>query len=88
MLSRYVGRERCLHGLPKQWFTRELFCRRMYLAYVHRLSGPLEHQHHGLEYRARLGRNRPRLARIGQGFLEQLVVERADPRELNPSSRV
>jgi hypothetical protein len=47
------------------------------LARPHRLPGSLEHHHHGLEYRAHLGGNRPRLTRIKQGPAEQFVVERA-----------
>jgi len=77
MLTRYVCRERCLHRFPEQWFTDELASRCVNLARPHRLPGQLEHQRHGLEHRARLGRNKPRFARIGQGLPEQLVVERS-----------
>ena len=88
MFTRYVCGERCLHRFREQWLTGELASSRANLACRHRLSGSLEHQRHGLEYRAHPGGNRPRFARIGLGFAEQLVVDRAEPRELNPGSRV
>jgi len=88
MFTRHVCRERCLHRSPEQWLTDELASRCVNLACRHRLSGSLEHPRHGLEHRAHLGGNRPRFARIGLGFAEQFVVERAEPRELNPGLRV
>ena len=83
-----ASRQRCLHGFPEQWLPRELLCRRVNLPRPHRVPGLFEHPYHGLEHWAHFGRNRPRFTRISQGFATQLVVERADPRKLNPGSRV
>jgi len=83
-----IGGQSPLHGRPAQWLARELLCRRVDLACPHRLPGQLEYQRHGLEYWAHLGGSRPRFTRIDQGPAEQSVVERAEPRELNPESRV
>ena len=55
---------------------------------VFELTGWLEYHGYGLEYWAHLGGSRPRFTGIDQGPAEQLVVERAEPRELNPDSRV
>jgi hypothetical protein len=88
MLACHVCRERCLYRFPEQWLTEEFASRRVNLVCRHRLSGSLEHQRHGLEYRAHLGRSRLRFTGISQGSSEQYVVERAKPRELNPESRV
>jgi len=77
MLSRDVCRKRCLHRFPEQWLTDKLASRRVNLACRHRLSGSLQHQPYGLEYRAHLGGERPRFTGISQGSAEQLVVERA-----------
>jgi hypothetical protein len=83
-----INRQRCLHGFPEQWLARELLCRRVNLPYLHRSPDLFEHAYHGLEHWAHPGQNRPGLTRIGRGPTEQLVVERAEPRELNPGSRV
>ena len=88
MLTRYVCRERCLHRCPEQWFADELASRRVNLARPHRFPGSFEHQRYGLKYRANLGWNRPRLTGIDRGLAEQLIVERAEPRELDPGLRV
>jgi len=81
-------RKRRLHRFPEQRLTGELASRLVDRACLHRLPGSFEHQRHGLEHRARLGGSRARFTRIGLGFAEQLVVERADPRELNLGLRV
>ena len=83
-----INRQRCLHGLLEEGLTRELLCRGVNLPHRHRVTGLLEHSYHGFEHWAYFGRNGPRFARIGEGFTEQLVVERADPRKLNPGLRV
>jgi hypothetical protein len=58
------------------------------LARPHRIPSLFEHSYHGLEHWAHLGWSRPRFARIVYGSVEQLGVERAEPRELNLGSRV
>jgi hypothetical protein len=88
MPTRHVCRERCLYRFPEQRLTDELASRRVDLARPHRLPGQLEYQRHGLEYWAHPGRNRTRFPRIDQGLTEQLVMERAESRELNRGLRV
>jgi hypothetical protein len=88
MLTRHVCGERCLHRFPEQWFTDELTSCHVNLPRPHRLPGSLQYQRYGLKYWAHLGGNRPRFTRIGRGSAQQLVVERADSRKLNPVSRV
>ena len=83
-----INRQRCLHGLPEQGLTGELLCRGVNLPHRHRVTGLFEHSYHGFEHWAHFGRNGPRFARIGQGFTEQLVVERPQTRKLNFGSRV
>ena len=72
-----AGGQRCLDGFPEQRLARELASCRMYLARSHRLPGQFKHHRHCLEHRAYLGGSRLRFTRIGLGFAEQLVVERA-----------
>jgi len=79
-----INRQRCLHGFPEQWLTREFFSRRVDLTPLHRPPSSLEHHGYCLEHWAHPGPNRPGLTRIGQGPTEQLVVERTEPREINP----
>jgi hypothetical protein len=88
MLARNVCGQSCLHRTPAQRLTRELLCRRVNLPHLHRAPGLFEHTCHSLEHWAHSGGSRPRLTRIDQGSAEQLVVKRADPRELNLGSRV
>ena len=88
MLTRHVSRERCFNRFPEQWFAGELTSRRVNLAYPYRLTGSLEHHRHGLEYRTRLGGDRPRFTGIDRGPTEKLVVESVDSRKLNPGLRV
>jgi len=83
-----VGGQSPLHRRPEQRLTRELACSRVNLSRPHRLASPLEYQRHGRKHWAHFGRNRTRCAGIHRGPWEQLVVESAYPRELNPGSRV
>ena len=76
-LARHTCGQRCFHRCPEKLLARELLDSRVDLARPQRLASPLEYQYHGLKYRAHPGGNRARFTRIGPGFTEQLVVERA-----------
>ena len=69
-----------LHRFQEQRLTGELLGVLVDRAYPHRLPSQFEHHGHGFKHRAHLGWSGPRFARIGQGFTEQLVVERGYPR--------
>ena len=83
-----IYRQRCLHGFPEQWLPRELLCRRVNIPHLHRVPRLFEHSYHGPEHWAHFCRNRAGFTRIDQSLTEQLVMQRAEPRELNPGSRV
>ena len=81
-------RECCLDRRPEQWLTGEFFGRTVDLAGGHRPFRLFEDSHHRRENLRCCRWGGSWLAWLQHRFQKKLLVERADPRELNPSSRV